>query len=155
MKLTFELIPEHAFRQKARSLMSSSQWKQLKASVINRAQETCSICGAHTSDLMTHDSWSYEEETHTQKLLEVQAVCKDCHMVIHIGRTQKIGSEAQAMEHFLKVNACSFKEYLKEMIRAKEELEKRNQIPVWELDLKWIKEQGIVLSETKELVKQP
>lgn len=97
------------------------------------------ICGKPTTRLEAHEQWEYNEETQVQKLKNVIAICKSCHEVIHIGRTQLLGKEEQACAHFMKVNDCTYAEYRKALGEANEAHRRRNKVPEWKLDLSYLK----------------
>lgn len=97
------------------------------------------ICKRRTDRLEAHERWSYDEQRGIQKLEDVIAVCRDCHAVIHIGRTQLMGNERAASEHFMKVNGVSYAEYRKALGEANEIQARRNGVPEWSLDLSWLK----------------
>ena len=60
-------------------------------------------------------------------------------LVKHIGRTQLVGEEADAMEHFMKVNRCSQMDYHAALAAANEEYRRRNKIEGWTTDITWLK----------------
>ncbi len=97
------------------------------------------ICGKKTGRLEAHERWEYDEENAVQKLADVVAVCRGCHEVIHIGRTQLMGREREAEEHFMKVNGCSYAEYRKALGEANEAHRRRNRVAEWKLDLSYLK----------------
>jgi len=97
------------------------------------------ICGAETKRLEAHERWEYDEVKRVQKLADVIAVCRSCHEVIHIGRTQLMGREREAEEHFMKVNGCTYAEYCKALGEANETHRRRNMIAEWSLDLSYLK----------------
>ncbi len=145
-KLNFELVPDGCWYSNLRSILSKAEWDFLKAEAKEKANGKCMICGAKTSRLEAHERWSYNEKTQTQKLEGVIAVCRDCHAVIHIGRTQLKGNEERAEKHYMKVNDCSYADYRKELGIANEIHQRRNKISEWKLDLtylkKYVKEEG-------------
>ncbi len=138
-KLQFELVPDGCWYSNLRTILSKAQWDFLKSDAKERADGKCMICGTKTSRLEAHERWSYDEKTATQKLEDIVAVCKDCHAVIHIGRTQLKGDEARAEKHYMKVNNCTYAEYRKELGKANEIHQRRNQISEWKLDLSYLK----------------
>ena len=97
------------------------------------------ICGKKTDRLEAHEKWSYNEKTKTQKLEDIVAVCKDCHSVIHIGRTQLKGDEERAEKHYMEVNNCSYAEYRRNLGKANELHKRLNLVPEWKLDLTYLK----------------
>ncbi|MBE7087828.1 MAG: hypothetical protein E7369_05970 [Clostridiales bacterium] len=138
-KLNFELVPDGCWYSNLRSILSKNQWDFLKADAKSRSGGKCSICGAKTTRLDAHERWRYDENTHTQILEDIVAVCKDCHSVIHIGRTQLCGDETRAEQHFLKVNGVSYAEYRKALGEANEDHQRLNKISEWKLDLSYLK----------------
>jgi len=87
-KLNFELVPDGCWYSNLRSILSPAQWDVVRKEAYARANGRCMICGAPSARLEAHERWEYDEKTHTQKLANVVAICKRCHEVIHIGRTQ-------------------------------------------------------------------
>ena len=138
-KLNFELVPDGCWYSNLRSLLSKAQWDYIRADARERAGDKCAICGRKTARLEAHERWSYDQEKRVHKLEDVIAVCKDCHAVIHIGRTQLKGDEERAEKHFMKVNDCSYAEYRKALGEANKLHQIRNKIGEWSLDLTWLK----------------
>ena len=138
MKLNFELVPDSCWFSNLRSILSPAQWDIVRKEAYARADGKCMICGARAK-LEAHERWEYDEEKLVQKLSDVVAVCRACHEVIHIGRTQLLGNEERACKHFMKVNGCTYAEYRKALGEANEAHIRRNQIPEWSLDLSYLK----------------
>ena len=139
MKLNFELVPDGCWYSNLRSILSKKDWDIVRKEAIERTGGKCAICGRAVKRLEGHERWSYNEQTATQKLEDVVAVCHDCHSVIHIGRTQLVGDIERAEDHFMKVNNCSYVEYRAELSKAIEEHRRRNEISEWKLDLTYLK----------------
>ena len=139
MKLNFELVPDSCWYSNLRSILSPAQWDVVRKEAYSRAGVKCMICGKPTTRLEAHEQWEYDEANCIQKLKTVVAVCKSCHEVIHIGRTQLLGKEEQACAHFMKVNGCTYAEYRKALGEANEAHRRRNKVPEWKLDLSYLK----------------
>ena len=139
MKLEFEMVPDGCWYSNLRSILSKKQWDYLKLDAKWRANGKCMICGKKTDRLEAHEKWSYNEKTRTQKLEDIVAVCKDCHSVIHIGRTQLKGDEERAEKHYMVVNNCSYAEYRRNLGKANELHKRLNLVPEWKLDLTYLK----------------
>ncbi|MDY6023530.1 MAG: hypothetical protein SPJ19_01825 [Candidatus Borkfalkiaceae bacterium] len=139
MKLEFEMVPDGCWYSNLRSILSKKQWDYLKLDAKRRASGKCMICGKKTDRLEAHEKWSYNEKTKTQKLEDIVAVCKDCHSVIHIGRTQLKGDEERAEKHYMEVNNCSYAEYRRNLGKANELHKRLNLVPEWKLDLTYLK----------------
>lgn len=138
-KLNFELVPDSCWYSNLRTLLSKKQWDFLKAEARERANGHCMICGRRSTRLEAHEKWSYDKENGIQKLEEIVAVCKDCHSVIHIGRTSLVGDIERAEKHFMKVNKCSYVDYRKALGKANEVHKQLNQVSEWKLDLSYLK----------------
>ena len=139
MKLEFEMVPDGCWYSNLRSILSKKQWDYLKLDAKRRASGKCMICGKKTDRLEAHEKWSYNEKTKTQKLEDIVAVCKDCHSVIHIGRTQLKGDEERAEKHYMEVNNCSYAEYRRNLGKANDLHKRLNLVPEWKLDLTYLK----------------
>ena len=135
MKLNFELVPDGCWYSNLRSLLSPKQWNIIKKYTKEKYNGKCAICGKETNQLDSHERWSYNIDNGVQKLEDIIAVCKDCHSVIHIGRTQLKGDIVRAENHYMKVNNCSYAEYRYNLGKANEEHKKMNKISEWKLDL--------------------
>lgn len=138
-KLTFELVPEECWYSNLRSILKPAQWDIVRKDAYARARGKCMICGRYTRRLEAHEKWSYDEERAVQKLETVVALCHNCHEVKHISRTQLVGRGAEAMEWFMKVNACSQMEYHAALGKANEEYLRRNRVEGWTTDISWLK----------------
>lgn len=139
-RLNFELVPDSCWYSNLRSILTGEQWDRVRRAAYARAGGRCSICGSPSPRLEAHEHWAYDEETQTQKLTDVVALCRRCHEVVHIGRTQLMGREKEASEWFMRVNDCSYAEYRAALGKANEEHKRRNLVPEWKLDISWLKE---------------
>lgn len=138
-KLNFELVPDGCWYSNLRTLLSKAEWDFLRSEAKDRAQGKCMICGKKTSRLEAHERWGYDIDLKTQKLEDIICVCHDCHSVIHIGRTQLKGDVERAERHFMKVNNCSYAEYIKALGEANALHRERNKVSEWLLDLSYLK----------------
>lgn len=138
-KLDFELVPDSCWYSNLRSILKPSMWDVVRRDAYARAEGKCMICSRPVKRLEAHEKWEYDEKTHTQKLVDVVAICHSCHSVIHIGRTQLLGDEKKASDHFMKVNKCSYADYRKALGVANEKHRRLSRVPEWKLDLSWLK----------------
>ena len=106
MKLTIELVPSTCFESNLRSVLSRSDWDKIRKSTYEKAGHVCEICGGKGSrhPVECHEIWEYDDKSHVQKLVGLQALCPKCHMVKHYGRTREQGLEQVALAHLCKVN---------------------------------------------------
>ena len=133
-KLNFELVPDSCWYSNLRSELPKEAWDKIRKKAYARAGGKCMLCGAPTTRLEAHEQWEYNDEKGVQKLVNVVAVCRACHEVIHIGRTQLMGRERDASEHFMKVNGCTYAEYRKALGEANEKHRERSRRE-WQLDV--------------------
>ena len=138
-KLTFELVPDGCWYSNLRSILSKAQWDFLRADAKERSNYRCAICGKKTPMLEAHERWTYDEENKTQIFTDIIAVCKDCHSVIHIGRTSLCGDIKRAEDHYMKVNKATYSEYCHALGKANETHKRLNKIDEWKLDLTYLK----------------
>ena len=139
-QLAFELVPECCWGKNLRSLLNEKQWDVVRRDAYARAGGKCCVCGAPTRRLEAHERWSYDEKNAMQKLVDVVALCRACHEVTHISRTQLIGRGMEAMEHFMRVNGCSQMEFHEALKKTNEEYLRRNRIEDWVTDVSWLKD---------------
>ena len=118
LKLEFELVPDSCWYINLRSALPKEVWDIVRKKAYARAGGRCMICGAPTSRLEAHEQWEYDDKNGIQRLKNIIAVCRPCHEVIHIGRTQLMGREREASEHFMKVNGATYAEYRKALGEA-------------------------------------
>ena len=139
MKLVFELVPESCWCSNLRSQLPKEAWDVIRKRAYARAGGRCMICGAPTSRLEAHERWAYDDRTHIQSLKDIVAVCRSCHEVIHIGRTQLVGREREAIAHYTKVNGCTYADYRKALGEATA-LHRERSRHEWQLDIGRLKE---------------
>ena len=139
-RLNFEMVPEECWYANLRSVLPREVWDRIRRDAYARAGGRCMICGARTSRLEAHERWSYDEKRKIQKLEDVVAVCRPCHEVIHISRTQLMGRGVEAMEHFMKVNGCTQSEFHEALGDANRLYRKRNEVEGWVTDLSFLRE---------------
>ena len=140
LKLDFELVPDGCWASNLRAVLSPKQWDYIRKDAYGRASGKCMICGK-AGRLEAHERWDYiiTGNYGVQKLVDVIAVCKSCHEVIHIGRTQLLGNEDKAIQHFIKVNGANYAEYRLALGKANEVHRERNKVYEWALDVSWLK----------------
>jgi len=142
MKLNFELVPTGTWYKNLRSILSQEEWDIVRKDAYNRANGKCMICEKNASILDAHETWRYDEDTHIQKLVDVRAVCQDCHRTIHIGLAAINGHLEEAFKNYCEVNNCSDTVFRKNYNVAFAEWDIRSKIKDWELDISWLKEHG-------------
>lgn len=137
-KLNFEMVPEECWYKNLRSFLKPADWDIIRRDAYRRAGGKCMICGRPARRLEAHEKWEYDEERHLQKLVDVLALCHDCHSVVHISRTYLVGDGERAMRHFMKVNGCTQSDFHLALKEANEEYLRRNKIEDWTTDISFI-----------------
>jgi hypothetical protein len=138
LKLNFEIVPSGAWNSNLRSVLSKKAWDFIRKDAYDRANGRCSICGRKTARLEAHERWEFNKDKCEQKLVDVIGICKSCHMVIHIGRTQLLGFEDNAIRHFKWVNTSDYQGYIQALKKANEESIELSKISDWALNLTWL-----------------
>lgn len=138
-KLEFELVPDGCWGYNLRAILSKAQWSFIRKDAIERSNNKCSACGKKTKRLEAHEKWQFDIEKGIVKLIDVVALCSDCHKTVHIGRTQLLGNFDKACEHYQKVNNCSYAQMRKDLGEANALQIERNTVSEWVLDLSWLK----------------
>lgn len=114
VKLGVELVPRSCWYSNVRTNVSSAEWNLCKRYVRDRSGDVCEICGGRGRrwPVECHEVWEYEEKAgatpfpviRTQRLLDLIALCPQCHEVKHIGRAEAIGNLRRAERHLMTVN---------------------------------------------------
>jgi hypothetical protein len=138
MKLGFEIVPTGAWNNNLRTVLSKAGWDFIRKDAYARANGKCMICGRPVKRLEAHERWSYDKDNAVQKLEDVIAVCHACHSVIHIGRTQLLGFEDDAIKHFQRVNGCDYQGYIKALADATQKSVDLSTVSEWSLDLSYL-----------------
>lgn len=136
--LNIELIPDGCWKENLRTMFPQKVWDVIRKQAYKEADGKCMICGRKVNRLEAHERWNYDEENGIQILKDVIAVCKNCHECIHIQRTTLIGREKEASEWFMKVNNCSYVDYLHCVGKANEDQKRRNKVSEWKVDLRYL-----------------
>ena len=139
MRLEIELVPETAWYSNLRTILATSGWNKIRQKVLDRANDCCEICNAKVKRLECHEIWNYDDETLVQSLVDVKALCRNCHRIKHFGlslmKSQKGQVNIQTLEdHFIKVNECTyveFKDHVNESFRTHGARSREE----WEIDI--------------------
>ena len=106
MKLTIELVPTSCWNSNVRSIVTASQWNVIRKKCYTLANNKCEICGGvgKLHPVECHEIWEYNDETHTQTLKGLIALCPTCHMVKHAGLAEMQGKINVVIRQLMKVN---------------------------------------------------
>lgn len=139
-RLKIELIPERAWGNNLRALLTEAQWDQVRKDVYQKAGYRCAICSGvgSTHPVECHELWHYEEAGHIQRLTGLQALCPLCHQCKHLGFAEKVGNLAAVLEHLRKVNGLTPQQCQAYVQWAYTQQRERSRY-LWQLDLGWFK----------------
>lgn len=105
IKLAPDLIPRGSFFKNLRAILKPSEWDYIRQATYAKAGHKCEACGDATARVLhCHEVWEYDEASSKQKLVNLVALCPDCHETVHIGLAQVLGRFEQALAHMQKVN---------------------------------------------------
>jgi len=149
-KLFIDLIPSSCWFTNVRYCIHSTDWDRLRKYVYERVNYICECCNIDTRKsnviLEAHERWDYNEQTQTQKLVRIVALCHDCHQSTHMGLAGIRGKGKEAEKHIKNVRGFTEEEYKQHSLEATEIWIKRNMIN-WNLDLSLITSNNIKLSK--------
>lgn len=143
-RLTVELVPRGQWGINLRSELPKSEWDHLRRSVYQSANYRCEVCGGKGPKwpVECHERWDYNEETKTQTLVGLIALCPSCHEVKHIGRAGAVGRMEHALSHLMEINGWGDEEAVLYIENAFETWARRSS-ESWTLDISWIHHRGI------------
>ena len=148
--LFVDLVPSTCWFTNVRSCVDEGQWDALRSMVYRRARHRCEACGAPRGTdrqrLEAHERWQYDENTYTQTLRRLIALCWSCHRATHFGFAEVTGTSAEATAHLRAVNGWSAGEAQVHIDRAFALWDKRS-THEWRLDLGILTNAGIRVVE--------
>lgn len=146
--LEIELVPASSWLNNVRAIVTEKQWDFIRKQVAARAWNVCEICGGvgPKHPVECHEIWHYDDQLLIQKLVDMIALCPNCHMVKHMGFAQIRGKGEAAFKHFIKVNKMKKSEanaYIKRAFKEWEDRSKKN----WTLDISILSNYGIDIKQ--------
>jgi len=134
-----QLVPASAWNANLRAIMSATEWKKFRQLVIAKHGTSCAFCNAKPKSLDCHEIWRYSikdgETVGQQTLVKVLPLCKQCHMVCHIGFWSIQGKFEQVLAHMMRTRKLSRVLALAEISAANLVFEKLSRFE-WILDVK-------------------
>lgn len=149
-ELIIDLIPKTCWFTNVRYCTDSRDWDRLRDYVYSRVNNTCECCHNKTNNIEAHERWHYDNDTKTQKLVRLVALCKMCHTTTHIGMAEIKGNGSEALEHLKKVRNFTNEEAIKHKEQAFQVWRERNTIK-WNLDLSLLTNNNIKLIKNVSL----
>jgi hypothetical protein len=149
-ELFVDLIPRTCWGKNVRSCIHPRDWNRVRKFIYERVNYICECCGINTLtnnvQLDAHERWLYDNDTYTQKLVRVVALCGVCHETTHIGLAGIKGKRDEAEKHLQNIRKFTEKELKKHIKDAFELWAYRNKFD-WKLDISLIENSGIMLSD--------
>jgi len=142
-KLSIELVPSTQWGSNLRSALRVSKWDKLRRACYEAAGHRCEICGESGFEqgrkhaVECHERWVYDDDTDTQRLVGVIALCPFCHRVKHIGRSLRVGAGRQTLQWLAKINGWSQQE-VESYIAFAFAVQQVRSLTTWTLDLAWL-----------------
>ena len=86
-RLQVELVPSTCWFSNVRDHVSKTDWDTLRKATYQKAGHVCEICGGRGPKwpVECHEIWHYDDESLTQTLKGLIALCPSCHETKHIG----------------------------------------------------------------------
>ena len=116
LSLTIELVPQPCWYSNMRTNVSRATWDKLRKQIYALYHYRCAVCQVEHVPLHCHEIWHYDDTLHIQKLEGFVALCEMCHHCKHLGHASILAQQGRldlnkVIEHFMRVNQCSRKEY--------------------------------------------
>jgi hypothetical protein len=141
-KLYIDMIPKTSYFKNVRSLFNDCDWNLIRHHIYERVNHKCECCGKKRFKYLdAHERWEFNEETKTQKLIRIIALCKLCHAATHYGHSKRTKNIDKINIHIKKINNFSDEELQNHINESYKIWKERNKIK-WELDLTIITNSG-------------
>jgi len=136
LRLSVELIPQTTWGDNLRSLLTHEQWNVLRRAVYARADYICEICSSKSIQVHCHEVWSYDDNTHTQRLIGLRCLCWECHAATHM-HSETGGSFYEDLEHYARINGVTVQDARNTVLEAYKQFRERSNHE-WTLDTNWL-----------------
>lgn len=150
-QLCVEFMPKSCWCKKIQYAVQKSDQTRFCDYVLGRVNRTCETCGLQDTqcNYQIHGRWSYDEETQTQTLVRLMALCDNCYESTHFGTTHFNGRKQEAIAHLKKTNKYTDTEVQTHINDAYESLKQLNQYK-WKINLSLLTENGIKCETEKK-----
>ena len=147
LKLKIEMVPKTLWNKNLRYILNPKKWQEIRKIELKRCigvnySYHCELCKRIRPSLDCHEIWHYNEKEKVQTLNGLIMLCKQCHLIKHIGFATHLALEDKCnfqglIQHFCWVNNTTRSEFLKHYEEEFSKWEVRSQIQ-WTQDLKYI-----------------
>lgn len=135
-----DMLPATTWGDNIRERLGESTWDRMRRHAYRAAGFRCRICG-RPGLLEAHEQWELVNETTTQRLAGILALCPLCHKAHHLGFARRMGLEEQVHAHLMAVNNWNRTQLWSALQDLHETWEQRCEWP-WTVDLSWLQENG-------------
>jgi hypothetical protein len=147
-KLYIDMIPKTTYFKNVRSIFNDCDWNLIRHHIYERVNNRCECCGRKRSKYLdAHERWEFNEDTQTQKLVRIIALCKLCHSATHYGHSKRRKNIDNINNHIKKINNFTDEELETHIKTAYEIWNKRNTIK-WNLDFSIITNSGFEIKKS-------
>ena len=145
--LYIDMIPKTTYFKNVRSLFSDSDWNLIRHHIYERVNYKCECCGKKRMKYLdAHERWEYDEETKTQKLIRIIALCRLCHAATHYGHSKRTKNIDKINNHIKKINNYTEEELKEHIDKSYDIWKNRNKIK-WILDFSILLNSGFNIKE--------
>lgn len=138
-RLTVELVPSTCWYTNVRSNVTRRQWEACKTYVRDRSGNRCEVCGGRGPrwPVECHEVWEYDDQRKIQTLVDLVALCPDCHACKHIGFAEVRGRLDDAATHLAGVNEWNEDQVVRYLGLVFNQWRRRS-TEQWELDISFL-----------------
>ena len=140
--LYIDLVPTSCWNSNVRTYFSQAEWTKIRKYVCERSSFSCECCNDKSEKLEVHERWDFNEDTQTQKLVRLVALCNICHLATHMGYAGVVGMGKEAKEHLKKIRNFTDEEFKSHHLEASTIYQKRSKM-TWKLDLSFFEGSGV------------
>ena len=149
LKLKIEMVPRTLWNINLRYLLTVKKWQQIRKNELKRCVgeqyfHHCEICKRPKNTLDCHEIWHYDYDNKLQTLNGLIMLCKQCHLIKHIGFATNLAMDGNCnfeglIRHFCWVNNTTSNEFLEHYLEELDKWKHRSQFE-WKQNLKYIVE---------------
>lgn len=144
VRVRFDMLPSEVWGSNLRTILTRTEWDRLRMQVCEMAGNKCQLCGGSVTSPRgdrnrpdCHERWSFEalgEGRGVQRLVQLVALCPECHQTQHLGRAQLEGLLDVVRQRVAELNGWSDQEVEADMHRAADRYRALAGF-AWDLDL--------------------
>ena len=142
------MVPQTLWHNNLRYLLKAKKWQEIRQHELKRVKDAdyrfrCEVCSRAKDSLDCHEIWDYNESDRIQTLEGLTMLCKQCHLIKHIGFSTHLAMEGQCnfpglIRHFCQVNNKTPAEFYEHYLEEYARWEERSKYNDWKQDLKYI-----------------